>query len=275
MESPIILTSSAISLFNTLIKENAINLKKLYKHYKQGIDTNIIDFKNIKCIARTSKNNVCLNKCIENSKYCIIHDPVMKQIKKQKRIDYKNNCKLLKYLYVNSREETKINKTIDDNYLNYLFKEEENLSSCTDVNSTAINDINDMNLLDYKENEKGCSIIKIPNLNEDIVKIHVEKIKELVPTINFDHSMDDFFNIIDPVLYPVIEPIILLVSDINIFKREINKLKKIDFPIIGFKYYNLYKTIMEYQIKSMHINTKYEPNNYIKFIQNLLNKLPK
>lgn len=80
----IVLTSPAITLFNKLIEIKGINIKKLYSLDNKIFKDNILDLQNIYCKNKTNKDYLCLNKCIKNSKYCKIHDPIMKE---QRRIN--------------------------------------------------------------------------------------------------------------------------------------------------------------------------------------------
>lgn len=71
---------------NTMIHNKIINIKKLYKINKEIIDNTEIVIKNYYCKNRNYNGNLCLNKCINGSKCCNIHDPIMKKNRKKMNI---------------------------------------------------------------------------------------------------------------------------------------------------------------------------------------------
>jgi hypothetical protein len=74
--------NNIIELFNNLIKNNGISVKKLYNINSDIIDNNLLDIKNIYCKYKNKNNKFCLKKCIDNSKYCSTHDPIKKEEKR-------------------------------------------------------------------------------------------------------------------------------------------------------------------------------------------------
>lgn len=79
MDDPINMSINIIQLINTLIQNKGINIKKLYRANKEILESNEISINHIYCKNRTNKHNLCLNKCIDESKYCKIHDPIMRE----------------------------------------------------------------------------------------------------------------------------------------------------------------------------------------------------
>jgi hypothetical protein len=73
-------------LLNTLIQNKGINIRKLYTANKEILEENKIIIKNIYCKNVTQKGRLCLNKCIEGSKCCKIHDPIMRENRKKMNI---------------------------------------------------------------------------------------------------------------------------------------------------------------------------------------------
>lgn len=118
-------------LLNLLINNKGINIKKLYSIDKEILEGDKITIKNVYCKNRTNKNQLCLNKCINDSKYCSIHDPIMRELK----INNRKNMNMWR------RESSKfLNLEYDVNtYSKKIFVENNTLSYEPDYKEIIIN----------------------------------------------------------------------------------------------------------------------------------------
>lgn len=87
--------------------------------------------------------------------------------------------------------------------------------------------------------------------------------------------MDEMINSLDMEMWSILCPIMLMEPDMYYFTQEINRLRSEDLPEIGFNYRRLYRSVLEYQIKAIHVNKPLNMNKYIGLVQGLLSKLPK
>lgn len=314
IQMPVILTTSVINLFNQLIKNKAINIKKLYKVDKYILENNIVDVKQMYCKHRTNKNTMCLNKCIDNSKYCAVHDPIKKEEKKINRLNMNIKRKLI-------NQEIKIFRNIEYEIGNIY---EPSAPSYDEIHSKEIINESINNILpeyEQKPDEVGNVIknhIKINNINplfnkkviesinNNINKIDLKVIRNADPIytkildkhidnesvigvynsrlLKLEHLRDANEDI--PDVFKQIIPVIIN-KDTN--EEEIipslydytKKLENIDYniykPYKGLQMRRLCYTIIEFQFKLYKFNKPSFGINSktIKFINNIVKHIPK
>lgn len=201
---PIILTTSIINLFNNLIKNKGINIKKLYSLDNYILENNILEIKNIYCKNRTIKGTICLNKCIENSKYCKIHDPIKRKYKKINNIKkrfFNKEIKIfrnIEYLQPDENVYKKIKGIITIAIDRFIGIEKRipdllDLNTYTNIESSENEFIEKSNKQLYIKNNKEHKLTQ-ENINEilDYVNsIHIEKPQDFKNKIFIKYSKDE------------------------------------------------------------------------------------
>lgn len=296
IDTPIIFTTSVINLFNNLIDNKAINIKKLYKLNNYILENNLLNIKNIYCKHRTTKNYICLNKCIPNSKYCKVHDPIMKEQKRINRAIMNNRRKLL-------RQEIKRFMKIE-----YDIKQEysyntpaTNLEYIQDKGIITKNIDSVINLSYYKKksdeddkkfvnNYNSISIDSVINETENILKYYYTfNIKTRKNIIYHIRSISkDIKNSCksDNVLKNIIQNLLaikyddnnkeIIIPTIDIYK---DKLNNTDYTIFnnyrGHKLHKLVYNIINTQIKAYYIKNQalFNDNSISTFISNILKNI--
>lgn len=163
-------------LLNTLIENKCINIKKSYKIYKSLIENNNVIIKDIYCKKRSNNGNLCLNKCIDNSKCCGIHDEIMRKNRKK--------------LNLWRREINKINKIQEDIFydedisLSYIPQYQEII---VEPSAPLLQDI--INPPDYmqKPDECGKTIINHINNKQDIISQDLQTIENNNKPLSINH----------------------------------------------------------------------------------------
>lgn len=292
---PTILTSSVINLFNNLIKNKGINIKKLYSLDNNLLEDNLFEFKNIYCKNRTTKNKLCLNKCIENSKYCKIHDPIMKEQKRINRINMNIKKRSLKQCI---KEEISLLSNIDYNLPSTPPYEEINHKG---IISQSIESIPPPNY-EQKPDEVGKQIINQVNINKynpifinDIINKSEKIIQSPIrlhpmmlyntyaTTMNIIKNYNREINAPEE-LKPLLSSLLAIGDNgrpIEDIEKYQNKLNNIDYSIFnnykGPKIHKLTENIIKTQIKAYYFNN---PNNIYNssitlFINNIIKHIPK
>lgn len=314
IELPTILTTSVINLFNQLIKNKGINIKKLYSLDNNVLESDTIDIKNIYCKHRTNKNKLCLNKCIQDSKYCKIHDPIMKEQKRINRINMNEKRKLLNKeinIFKNIEYESTcipfvstINNTIEVNIPpSYEQKPDE-------TGKSIINEINNSN--DISKPMFNNNIIKIckkrkSKNNNKIIKIDYNKIFNEVKLYKKNNSLnlnDNKYKIIlcnkeleeqyieiakfttkydflTPLIldYKSNNPSVIDVMDKTTYINHLHNLKLTDYPNFrGKDIQEMARTIVSFQFKAYSYSIFNKPiltNNVINNINQFISRIPK
>lgn len=300
-------------LLNLLISNKGLNIKKLYSINKEILEEDKITIKNIYCKNKTNKNNLCLNKCIQESKYCSIHDPIMREnriinrrtmnIRRRKlklwdkvskellEINYEidNEYKPSAPLYEEIVEQTidppvyeqkpdecgtTIKNFINNNNINPIFKDSEIVNKITKaINNMEINNINKFKLFSSKA---------ALNLNfEDQICtegiVHTNNVRLLA----IDHFRDSQGNI-DKLLQPLIPVKIDSISNTEEILSNVEDYKKqllnIDYsiyqPYPGVQLRRLCTSLIEFQFKLYNSNNNINSKT-IKFINNIIKHIPK
>lgn len=217
IQMPVILTTSVINLFNQLIKNKAINIKKLYKVDKYILENNIVDVKQMYCKHRTNKNTMCLNKCIENSKYCAIHDPIKKEEKKINRLNMNIKRKLI-------NQEIKIFRNIEYEIGNIY---EPSAPSYDDIHVNGIINESINNILPEYE-QKPDEVGKVIKNHININKINPLFNKNVINSINNNINNIDLkciHNVTDPFYSKVLENQMDTESILGVYNLRLLKLK--------------------------------------------------
>lgn len=219
IQMPVILTTSVINLFNQLIKNKAINIKKLYKVDKYILENNIVDVKQMYCKHRTNKNTMCLNKCIENSKYCAIHDPIKKEEKKINRLNMNIKRKLI-------NQEIKLFRNIE-----YETGEvyEPSAPSYNEINNKGIisESIDNITLppkYEQKPDEVGKIIKNHININKNNPLFNKNVINSINNNIN-NIDLKCIHNVTDPFYSKVLENQMDTESILGVYNLRLLKLK--------------------------------------------------
>jgi hypothetical protein len=172
MNMPIDTPINIYHLLKTLIEHKCINIKKSYKIYKDLIESDKTIIKNIYCKNKRPNGDLCLNKCIENSKCCKIHDPIMKENRKKMNLWKKESRKYNNIGHDIFQDEDNKQDNTQDNTLSYI---PEYTKITIKPSAPLLQDI--INPPDYiqKPDECGYTVINTIN-NQDIIKqeIHQE-----------------------------------------------------------------------------------------------------
>lgn len=309
IETPIILTTSVINLFNNLIQNKAINIKKLYSLNNIILENNTIDIKNIYCKNRTNKNKLCLNKCMEYSKYCKIHDPVMKEQKRINRlamnIRRRELKKLDKKLIEDENEEILKNKIVEENKIMEVpsaptYEEIKNKESIIlpdydqkpdECGSSIKNIIKNKSIYNIDLNKD-----KINMISESINKIHVHTLRHYRNIL-----MDNYVEINNVIQYrnkvllkindikdnngnilPIVNDLLLnsndnIITTIDDYKNKLENINYDNYKYKGINIQRLCKSTIELQFKLLlakgsntNINSK-----LAKYINNIIKRIPK
>lgn len=86
-----LMDDNIINLFNNLIHNKGLNIRKLYKLNNNLFKENLLKIKHMYCQQVTKKGNLCLNKCIENSNYCKRHEPYLDDYSKTMELLFEYN----------------------------------------------------------------------------------------------------------------------------------------------------------------------------------------
>lgn len=286
INTPIIFTTSVINLFNNLIDNEAINIKKLYKLNNYILENNLLNIKNIYCKHRTKKNYICLNKCIHDSKYCKIHDPIMKEQKRINRTNMNNKRKLL-------RQEIKRFMKIEyDINQEYSYNTPATNSEYIQDKGIITTSIDSVNKKKSDEDDK-----KFVNIYNSVIS-ETENILKYYYTFNIKTRRNVFYHIrtinkdiknscnSDNVLKNIIQNLLAIKYDNN--NKEIiiptieeykEKLNNIDYNIFnkysGNKLHKLVYNIINTQIRAYYIKNQilFNDNSISTFISNILKNI--
>lgn len=278
-EIPIILTTSVINLFNKLIDSNSINIKKFYKINNYILENNILNFKNIYCKHRTNKNKLCLSKCINSSKYCKLHDPIMKEQRKINRINMNNKRKILKkeikifmnidYSYFPFTKTDKIGgKGLIQNSIDITNKSENNIRNSIDNNEIRYTFIDGITY-EAEQTLKYFHYFNKKNVEKNIIYIN-----KGIRNIKVNEDFKPIVNELLAIKYYNNKEIII--PNVDEYKEKLNK---IDYSIFtnykGHKIHKLVENIIKTQLKAYYTNDPLllNSNDTSTFISNIINKI--
>lgn len=304
MDAPINMSINIIQLINTLIQNKGINIKKLYTANKEILESNEISINHIYCKNRTNKHNLCLNKCIDESKYCKIHDPIMRE----NRIINRRNMNIRRKLF---KKETKGFMAID-----YEIGEpyEPSAPFLEDIKDdppkyTQKPDESGNIIKNYINNKNTYNIIldnnRINSISDSISKIKTSTVQSYKNIFiqNGDLLAADNISIVNVIearntklleiqdikdnngnILPLLNNILLnddnkIITDIEEYK---DKLDKLDYQNIsglykGLNIQKLYRSTIELQFKlllSNNTNTNIN-SKLLKFINTIIKRIPK
>lgn len=290
IDTPIIFTTSVVNLFNNLIVNKAINVKKLYKINNYILENNLLNIKNIYCKHRTKKNYICLNKCIHDSKYCKVHDPIMKEQKRINRINMNNRRKLLRQ---EIKQIMKIEYDVKQEYLYDTSATKTKYIHDKGIITTSIDSVTMSSYYEQKSDENYNSIFidSVINETENILKYYytfnIKSRKDItyhINAINKDiknncKSDNDLKNIVQELLAIKYDDNNkeIIIPTIDIYK---DKLNNIDYTIFkkyrNTKIHKLAYNIINTQIRAYYIKNQalFNDNSTSTFISNILKNIP-
>lgn len=285
-------------MIEILLIHNCINIRKAYKKLdKTEYKNKIIKFidKKSYCMHLLHNGNYCLNKSKNSNGLCKLHDPYYIEAKKEldlfNKIEYDNN-------YYKTYEEYMNNLLIYDNnnimpscptYSDIIpiLKPDEKDNKPTNIKTIirrkrkkkVIKNKVITNNIDFNKINKEIQIFKsnLMKKSNNYIKLSLDSIK-LYNNILFSEYKDinEFVR-----KYKFLLPVDNNnnVIDINEYK---NRLLNIDYNAVnGFKgniVHNYTKKIIDFQLKSYYYimyNRNKLTNNSIKFINNVINRIPK
>lgn len=178
---PIDIPMNIHQVLNTLIQNRCINIKKSYRIYKELIDNTEIIIKNIYCKNRRSNGELCLNRCIEGSKCCGVHDTFMRENRKKMNLWRRESRKYNNIEYDIFKDED--NK--EDNTLSYI---PEYTEVIIEPSAPLLQNIIDPPDYIQKPDECGKTIINTLNNNQDNSQIDLqEELHEEYKPLNINH----------------------------------------------------------------------------------------
>lgn len=291
-------------LLNTLIQNKGINIKKLYSLNKNIIEEDNITIKNIYCKNRTNKGNLCLNRCIEYSKYCRVHDPIMKEQKKLNRIKMNIKRKILKQENTILR---KIDYEIGNEYIPSaplledikedppIYEQKPDECGTTIINMINNKPIYNMNLnqtiIDNMameiENIKAHSLdyYKSVFINEgDILAADNIKPDNIISSRNQNLLKINMIKDNNNIIFPVIDKLLPFdnnnkpITSVDEYKNKINN---IDFKFLNSQYKGLdlnklYGNTIKFEMRLLYLsNDKKINSKIITYINKFIKSIPK
>lgn len=174
MNIPMNLSMNIHQVLNTLIQNRCINIKKSYRIYKDLIDNTEIIIKNIYCKNRRPNGELCLNRCIEESKCCGIHDEIMRENRKKMNL-WRRESKKYNNIGEDIFQDSNKNNNKDNNEDNTLSYIPEYTELIIEPSAPLLQNI--INPPDYiqKPDECGNTIINTINYNQDNSQIDLQE----------------------------------------------------------------------------------------------------
>lgn len=270
-------------MIEALLINNCINIRKAYKRLDRIEDKiKIIDFidKRAYCMHIFNNNNYCLNKSKNRNSLCKKHDPYYIEAKKELKyiinIEYDKgpifpSCPSYDDIYPPMKPDEvdkAYNKKINIRTVIKKKAKKKVIKNKIVTNNIDFNKINkEIQLFKSNLMKKSNSHIKLSldsiKLYNNILFSEYRDINEFVRKYKFLLPIDNNNNVVD----------------INEYK---NRLLNIDYNLVnGFKgtmVHNYTKKIIDFQLKSYYYimyNRNKLSNNSIRFINNIINKIPK
>lgn len=270
-------------LLNIMIQNKCINIKKIYKINRELIDNTEVIIKNYNCKNRNNNGELCLNKCIEGSKYCRIHDPIMRNNRKKMNL-WRREIK--KYNEINYEFDYK-SKKIEDNTLSYgpeyhrITIEpstpliEDNINA--DEYSKSIIDHNNNNI---KINTEIIENNNITNYKPITVKQLYEPNDKAELTNRFNDSL--YKQVIDNKLIDYIHDynFTIMKKPIDEYLDDLNKINYKELQIKGIKSHKIINELIAINISSYYKAYNKIPSTnffykYANTISSIISKIPK